>query len=262
MGDRSSFEPDMTLRGPNLCLEGSTFGPRTISAWREAVAPFWDVEIRKEDTPDFRGQSEVYHLGNAIIGLTAASELRNERSRGLVARMGVDHVAAQLRIDGRATIRSAGHETPMGPGDVALLDLAQPLSLDSTDYRAITVIIPRGLFPEGGAGLAEAHGTVLPGATAFGALVSDHLRSLGANVPHFSPAEARVAAQATAVLLSAAARTAIGEVGRPPVPAPVFLAVRSAIDAEIASADLTVEHLCRRFGVSRSALYRLFAPMG
>ncbi len=49
----------MTMRGPNLRLEGSTLGPRKISAWREADAPFWDVRIRKEDTPDFRGRSEV-----------------------------------------------------------------------------------------------------------------------------------------------------------------------------------------------------------
>ncbi|WP_203155980.1 AraC family transcriptional regulator [Methylobacterium aquaticum] len=194
----------MTVRGPTLCLGGSTSGPRTIPAWREAVAPFWDVEIRKEDTQDFRGRSDVYHLGNAIVGLTAASGLRNERSRGLVARMGVDHVAAQIRIEGRALLRAAGCETPMEPGDVALLDLAQPLSLDSTDYRAVTVIIPRRLFPEGGARLDEAHGVVLRGAEPFGRLVGDHLRAFGETIPRLAPAEARAAAQATALLLSAA----------------------------------------------------------
>jgi AraC-like DNA-binding protein len=254
----------MTLRGPNLRLEGSTFGPRTIPAWREAVAPFWDVEIRKEDTPDFRGRSEVYHLGNAIIGLTAASGLRNERSRSLVARMGIDHVAAQLRMEGRATIRAAGEETPVGPGDVALLDLAQALSLDSTDYHAITVIIPRRLFPEGGARLDDAHGRVLRASDPFGALVSDHLRSLSRNVPLFTPAEARVAAQATACLLAAAAgkATEAGTAGRTSDRMPVLLAIRGHIDAEIGSAELSVEQICRRFGVSRSALYRLFAPLG
>ncbi len=253
----------MTVRGPTLCLAGSTFGPRMIPAWREAVAPFWDVEIRREDTPDFRGRSDVYHLGNAIIGLTAASGLRNERSRGLVARMGVDHVAAQIRIEGRALLRAAGRETPMDPGDIALLDLAQPLSLDSTDYRAITVIIPRSLFPEGGAGLDEAHGTVLRGAEPFGRLVGDHLRSLGETIPHLSPAEARAAAQATALLVSAAgAARGAGPSGRASERAPVFVAIRSHIDAEIGSADLSVDQICHRFGISRSGLYRLFAPLG
>lgn len=251
----------MTVRGPNLRLEGSTFGPRTIPAWREAVAPFWDVEIRREDTRDFRGRSDVYHLGNAIIGLTAASELRNERSPGLVARMGVDHVAAQVRLEGRASLAIAGREVAMAPGDVSLLDLAQPLSMRSTDYRAMTVIIPRALFPDGGVRLGAAHGTVLRGATPFGTLVNDHLRSLAANVPRFGPAEARAAAQATAILMAGAA--AEGDtLERPLQRAPVFLAIRGYIDAEIASADLGVERLCRRFGVSRSGLYRLFAPMG
>ncbi|QRE72309.1 AraC family transcriptional regulator [Methylobacterium aquaticum] len=253
----------MTVRGPTLCLGGSTSGPRTIPAWREAVAPFWDVEIRKEDTQDFRGRSDVYHLGNAIVGLTAASGLRNERSRGLVARMGVDHVAAQIRIEGRALLRAAGCETPMEPGDVALLDLAQPLSLDSTDYRAVTVIIPRRLFPEGGARLDEAHGVVLRGAEPFGRLVGDHLRAFGETIPRLAPAEARAAAQATALLLSAAgAASGAGRPARCSQRAPVFLAIRSHIDAEIGSADLSVDRICHRFGVSRSGLYRLFAPLG
>ncbi|MFH6781837.1 MULTISPECIES: helix-turn-helix domain-containing protein [Methylobacterium] len=253
----------MTVRGPNLRLEGSTFGPRKISAWREAVAPFWDVEIRKEDSSEFRGRSDVYHLGNAIIGLTAASELRNERSRSLVARMGVDHVAAQIRLEGHATVEIAGREVPMAPGDISLLDLAQPLSLRSSGYRAMTVIIPRALFPEAGTRLGAAHGTVLRGATPYGMLVNNHLRSLAAHVPHFTPAEARAAGQATAILISGAAGLGVESAAERPLQrAPVFLAIRSHIDAEIASADLSVEQICRRFGVSRSGLYRLFAPLG
>lgn len=254
----------MSVRGPNLRLEGSTLGPRKISAWREAVAPFWDVQIRKEDASDFRGRSEVYHLGNAILGFTAASELRMRRGRGLVARMGVDHIAAKIRMDGHAQIEIAGREAAMAPGDVCLLDLSQPLSLRSTDYRAMTLIMPRGLFPEGGSQLDGAHGTVLRAATPFGGLVTEHLKSLGTNAPLFTAAESRAAAQATAILLGMAARTAGGTegMGRPNERAPVFLTIRRHIDAEIGSPMLGVEHLCRRFGISRSGLYRLFAPLG
>jgi AraC-like DNA-binding protein len=254
----------MTLRGPNLRLEGSTLGPRKISAWREAVAPFWEVEIRKEDTPDFRGQSEVYHLGNAIIGFTAASELRIERNPGLVARMGVDHVAAMVRLEGHATVQIGGSEVPMGPGDICLLDLSQPLAIESSDYRAMTLIMPRALFPERGARLGDAHGAILRGETAFGTLVNDHLRSLDINVAHFSTSEARAAAEATATLLSMASRPATlsGGTAQASERAPVFLAIRRYIDAQIESPALGVDHLCQRFGVSRSGLYRLFAPLG
>ena len=254
----------MTIRGPNLRLEGSTLGPRKISAWREAVAPFWDVRIRKEDTQDFRGRSEVYHLGNAIVGFTAASELRIERSQALVARMGVDHVAIKMRMEGHAIVRAGDREATLAPGDVALLDLSRPLALESDNYRAMTLIMPRALFPENGEGLDAAHGTILRGTTPFGTLVSDHLRSLGANAPRFNAEESRAAAQATAILLSMAARREIGpnQSPRPAERAPVFLAIRRYIDAELSAPHLNVSHLCQRFGISRSGLYRLFAPLG
>ncbi|GJD35445.1 helix-turn-helix domain-containing protein [Methylobacterium aerolatum] len=254
----------MTHRGPHLRLEGSTLGPRKISAWREAVAPFWDIEVRREDAPDFRGRSEVYHLGNAILGFTAASELRLERSRGLVARMGVDHVAAQIRLEGHAEVRVAGREAPMGPGDLCLLDLSQPLAVDSSDYRAMTMILPRTVFPESGEALGSAHGAILRGDTPFGTLVKDHMRSLAANVAKLSPAEARAAVESTAILLAMAGRAAGGS-GAPAQPAdrvPLFLAIRRHIDTETDPAKLGIEYLCHRFGISRSALYRLFAPLG
>ena len=254
----------MTVRGPNLRLEGSTLGPRKISAWREAVAPIWDVRIRKEDTPDFRGRSEVYHLGNAIIGFTAASELHIERSRSLVARMGVDHIAIKMRMDGHARVEAAGRGAALSPGDIAVLDLSRSLSLQSTEYRAMTLIMPRALFPKDGQNLDDAHGLILRGSTPFGTLMRDHLRSLGTNAPRFSAAESRAAVEATAILLSMAARTATGgdRGGRPSEQAPVFLVIRRYIDAEIGSPHLSVSHLCQRFGLSRSGLFRLFAPLG
>ncbi len=66
---------------------------------------------------------------------TAASDLRVERNRGLVARMGVDHIAVQIRTHGNARIQTGSGEAEMTPGDVCLLDLSQTLSLESTNYR-------------------------------------------------------------------------------------------------------------------------------
>ncbi len=94
--------------------------------------------------------------------------------------------------------------------------------------------------------------------------MSDHLRSLGANAPHFTADEARAASEATAILVGMAARTAAGadRGGRPAERAPLLLVIRRHIDAEIGSPLLSVSHLCHRFGISRSGLYRLFAPLG
>lgn len=247
-------------------LEMGGDGPGLLqaAAWREAVAPFWEFAIRPEDVADFRGQSQVRHLGNAILCRAGASGLRFERSRALVARMGVDHILAHVRVSGRSRIEIDGSEYDCGPGDICLFDLSRPLAARSTDYRALTLVLPRPLFGAGAVDLDTLHGTVLHGTTPFGKLLADHLRSLSAHADGFSEREARAAAEATATLLGAAVpRLSGGErTDRAPERAPLLLVIRRVIEAELANPGLTAEALCGRFGVSRSTLYRLFAPMG
>ncbi|MCJ2139648.1 helix-turn-helix domain-containing protein [Methylobacterium sp. E-066] len=239
-------------------------GLHQAAAWREAVAPFWEFSIRQEDVADFRGRSQVRHLGNAILCRASASSLRFERPRALVARMGVDHILAHVRVSGRSRITIDGSERDCGPGDLCLFDLSRPLAARSTDYRALTVVLPRPLFGQGAGDLDALHGTVLQGTTPFGRLLADHLRALSAQADGFSEREARAAAEATATLLAAAVPclSGGGRTGQAPERAPLLLAMRQVIEAELTAPGLTAESLCGRFGVSRSALYRLFAPMG
>ncbi|MEK6293657.1 MAG: AGE family epimerase/isomerase [Paraburkholderia tropica] len=84
---------------------------------------------------------------------------------------------------------------------MCLFDLSQPLSAASTDYEAITVVLPRPLFGSRQSGLDALHGSVIRGATPFGRMLSDHLHSLSAHATGFSEPEAAAAAEATAALL-------------------------------------------------------------
>ncbi|MDP4006913.1 helix-turn-helix domain-containing protein [Methylobacterium sp. NEAU K] len=232
-------------------------------AWRDAVAPFWDFTIRSENISEFRGQSNVRHLGNAILCSARVSGLRFERKPALIARMGVDHILAHVRISGQSRVEIDGREHACAPGDVCLFDLSRPLAARSTDYQAITVVLPRPLFGANQCDLDSFHGAIIRGTTPFGLLLTDHLRSLNVHAAGFSEPEARAAAEATAVLLGAAVRGLSGDdriddaAERPPL----LLAMRRFIETELASPHLTADQLCRQFGVSRSALYRLFAPL-
>ncbi|MCJ2125235.1 helix-turn-helix domain-containing protein [Methylobacterium sp. J-077] len=247
-----------------LEMGGDEPGLHQAASWREAVAPFWDFSIRQEDIADFRGRSQVRHLGNAVLCRASASSLRFERPRALVARMGVDHILAHVRVSGRSRIAIDGSERDCGPGDICLFDLSRPLAARSTDYRALTLVLPRPLFGAEAGDLDALHGTVLQGATPFGRLLADHLRALSAHADGFSEREARAAAAAAATLIAAAVPRLSGgdRTGQAPERAPLLVAMRRVIEAELATPGLTAEALCGRFGVSRSALYRLFAPMG
>jgi AraC-like DNA-binding protein len=247
-----------------LQLTGERPGIHQAAAWRDAVAPFWDFAIRREDVAAFRGQSQVRHLGTAILCRARASGLRFEREPALVARMGVDHILAHVRLTGQSRIATGGREQECAPGDICLLDLSRPLSAQSTDYQAVTVVLPRALFGAHQAALDGLHGSVIRGATPFGRMVNDHLRALSAHATGFSEREAAAAAQATAALLGAAAFGLPEEdrLAQAPVATPLLLAIRRFIEAELGSADLSAETLGRQFGLSRSALYRLFGPLG
>lgn len=248
-----------------LRLTGDSPGLHQAAAWRDAVAPFWDFSIRKEDVADFRGHSHVRHLGNAILCRAGASGLRFERDRALVARMGVDHILAHVRLAGRSQVAvGGGGEHACAPGDICLFDLSRPLSARSTEYRALTVVLPRALFGANQAALDGLHGAVIRGATPFGRMLNDHLRALDAHAIGFSEPEAAAAAEATALLLGAAALglPAEARLVQTPERPPLLLAIRRGIEAELTAPDLTAETLAARFGVSRSALYRLFVPLG
>jgi len=247
-----------------LQLQDERPGLHQATAWRDAVAPFWSFAVRKEDLAEFRGRSQVQHLGNAILCRASASGLQFTRDRALVARMGIDHVLAHVRLAGRSQVAAGGNEQDCDPGDICLLDLSRPLSARSTDYQALTVVLPRGLFSTNQGVLDALHGRVIRGATPFGRMLNDHLRALGAHAPGFSEREAAAAAQATATLLSAAVSGLPAEErpGRAPDGTPILLALRRFIEAELASPDLNAESLGQSFGISRSALYRLFVPLG
>lgn len=169
-----------------------------------------------------------------------------------------------MRLSGRSQVAVGGREQACGPGDICLLDLSQPLSARSTDYQALTVVLPRGLFGAYQGALDALHGQVIRGATPFGRMLNDHLRSLGAHAPGFSEREAAAAAQATAMLLGAAVSglPEADRVGHAPDGAPLLLILRRFIEAELTAPDLNAETLGRKFGLSRSTLYRLFAPLG
>ena len=82
--------------------------------------------------------------------------------------------------------------------------------------------------------------------------------------PTFSPADAEAAALGTAALAAACCSPALAEQKRLPAAAmpAVLLAIRRHVETNLGATDLTAEGIALRFGLSRSALYRLFEPLG
>lgn len=232
--------------------------------WREAIAPIFDVRpLGPGRDAGFHAELTRHNLGTALVGSVATSAQRYERSESLIGAVGVDHVLIQLYEAGQTTLDLDEGEAHAGPGDILILDLSRPVHSHASDMRALNLVLPRNLLPLDADALDELHGTVLPARDPRGRLAGDHLRSLSNAAPALDQATATELAQASAHLLSACLSASLRrEQDAPATLTATLTTICRFIDRQICDPELDATMLCGTFGLSRSALYRLFAPMG
>ncbi len=259
--DQDSFQPDCL---PHFHLTSGRDPARAFDEWREATEPLFDVRIDGADGPaGFDVDLEGYHLGRMVIGTSRSVGQRFRRDRVKIARNPLDHYVVQLYTAGGSCGTAGRHDLDLRPGDISVRDLSQPYATTDPDFANITLVIPRQILapllrdPDG------LHGLMLSRRQPVANMLGGHLRALVQSAPRMTPADALALDQGTVALVAGcvgAAATAEG------VERAMRIAmldrIRRHIDAELASPALTPDAICRRFGISRSALYRLFQPLG
>ncbi len=235
-----------------------------FGSWRETIAPIFDVRPLAGDwDAGFHAELDRHHLSTALVGQVATSAQHYERSESLIGAVGVDHLLIQRYEAGYTTLDLDGEEVHAGPGDVLVFDLSRPVRSHATDMRAVNLVLPRSLLALDAGSLDRVHGTVLSGASPLGSLAGDHLRSLLKAAPTLEPAAAPDIAKASAQLLSACLSPALMRESEAPATLTASVAmICRFIDRRIGDPALDARMLCSAFGLSRSALYRLFAPIG
>lgn len=244
--------------------EEGSHARRIFGDWRETIAPIFDVRPLAADwDAGFHAELDRHHLSTALVGRVATSAQHYERSEGLIGAVGVDHLLIQLYEAGHTTLDLDGEETHAGPGDVLVFDLSRPVRSHASDMRAVSLVLPRSLLALDASSLDRVHGTVLSSASPLGSLAGDHLRSLLKAAPTLEPTAAPDIAKASAQLLSACLSPSLmGDREAPATLTATVAMICRFIDRHIGDPALDARMLCSAFGMSRSALYRLFAPIG
>lgn len=256
-------EPQRGL--PGLVLPyGRTTGEEAFQEWSETVATIFDLDIAPAEVDRFRFGFSAWHFGSLVLGCSHSDRINFRRSAMTINRSAVDHYLVQVYQTGGLVAEAEGEQVNVQPGDVWILDLSRTVQTAETSFRSTNLAIPRNVLAPLLKDPDALHNLRLDHASPLGGLLSRYLVDLAGQTERMTPDEAVSAANSTVHLIAGCVGPSIdaGDFIRQGVASATLSAIRTYIDAELANPTLGADSICRHFGLSRAALYRLVQPLG
>ena len=226
-------------------------------AWREAFGEQWDTpEIPEVFEPGGRG----FDLGKAVLADTTHPALNFVRDAGRIRRDGVDNIYILTQVTGGYRAATDARDRMIGPGQVTLFDIAQPVARHTSPGRTLCLAVARDVVEPVLPGV-DLHAVTLG---PMGGLMAEHLVSLRRNLPDMERSAARHIVQSTALMLAACVQPTAERVdrARPALRGALLARAKRHIRANCADPKLTPASVAAAVGASRTSLYRAFEPEG
>ncbi|MDV3252681.1 helix-turn-helix domain-containing protein [Devosia sp. BK] len=231
--------------------------------WRIGLASLFEANPLDGELDTFSADMATYNLGSFLIGKTSASPQTFQRDANLVSAVGVDHLLVQLYVNGSCEFDVEGYQTRGKAGDLVCFDLSRQMKSATTQLDTISLVVPRQLIRLSPTTFDTLHGAVLDGETSLGILLREHLLSLAKVAPRLGGPDGKLATEVAAVLISAGLSAAVtGQASEADLLGTGVQAIQGFIEKHLVDENLTPEMIMRHFGLSRSALYRTFEPLG
>ena len=209
-------------------------------------------------TNTMNARIDVCNLGEAVFGVTTAQSQLFSRNDKRVARDDLDHILVQVFLQGGGLSSS---DDSIRAGDMLIIDLDQPHEMLNSDFSNLTMMLPRELHPHLSDLLAEFHGKRLGQDNPMVPFVAELMCSLWQRAPQMDMGHAGVALKGTLGVLETwlTHEAELTEDAAPEVSLAVGKSIFRYIDQNLGE-QLNPEHLAQTFRISRSQLYRIFAP--
>jgi AraC-like DNA-binding protein len=231
---------------------------KAFAQYRDLYASGADVE--RLPAPFF-ARVRSWRLDRTLLFSREYGGIRHHR-RDRVERDGFDHFVLHHVLDGELLGGPPGRSIPVQPGETLVLDTREPMESSATSVRLVTVSLAREAMLAAIGTTDDLHGYRI--GRREGALLASLLRELVEQAPHLSPGSHAVITRTLVDLLSLAIHPA-GVSGRSDFYRQERIrreAVRCVVEAHIADADFSVQHIVGLTGISRAGLYRLLEPQG
>jgi AraC-like DNA-binding protein len=236
--------------------DGSSF-----TAYRDISAALTAISLPPgASAADFWVKTASYQLPDTLIFRVSSAAQVMHRGPEQIA-FGADQFMISAQVEGHVNGRCGDRPVSVGPGDIAIYDEARGYDTQTSDFTILALFVARARMPP--LFLAPAaHGAVIPAASGAARLLYRGFETLFDTAGSLTIAQADAAVDAVIGMLAAALQPWLAS---PSAHRSGDAAVDKAmdhIDAHISDADLAPADFAKPLGLSRSALYRAFEPLG
>ena len=263
----SSASQGTPMDSIRLCFDKKTHPSAIdrVNAYRDAMSASADIEVRPEEIEPFQARLDYHRLGSVLLVDLNATRHTIVRRASTRSRAPFDHVLVDLFAAGGMLLRAGNTAINVAAGDCVMLDFNATWRAEAeAGVRFLGAVIPRELFDDRTGAVLAVHGRVFRAGSREACLIAPLMETLSKQAPHLREPLASAAGHSLISLIGACAVAQGASIlpGRSPRPVASLASLRLYIDRHAAEPDLGPARLCEDFGLSRSALYRLFKPSG
>lgn len=241
---------------PRLYYVTAGLDPETAFAtWSAVLAPLFEPRpwTRSKSLPT--GSANGVILGDMVIAKVAFEPQAFLRDAERIA-VTPGHILLHLYMSGGFTGMISGEQTSIGPGKVAVIDLAHEVQTRAFASNTLSLVVPRTMLPD--------MGTLKPRLDAArNDLLAAHIRSLQERSLQIAEDEVDATVAETADFLKRLfTQSEFPEETARNADDDLLSLAQSVIRDNLGTGKLSPDFLADRLGISRASLYRVFAPHG
>lgn len=248
------------LRGLDSNPQGA-FGPPCWQAFRDCAGHLFDTLSLPHLSEEAR-----FSVATRSYATPRGTLMRSQGTAFIVARgpilaaRGPDQLLIILQTEGSAECDYGGRHMQREPGDVAIVDYAQPFRSTSTDYVNLIIVLTRDSVPASLLAIRP-HGLIFPRRSGAARLIGGAMKEFYAQAEDLTVSEAESALDGIVALTSACARERLAVDEAHHVKSRRKAAL-DYIDAHLGNTKLGPGAIANAAHVSRASLYRLLAAEG
>src|SRR5579872_107596 len=252
------------MRADDFRRDARSFG---LEPLREVISDLSDVTPRTA-SDDFHFSTATLATDKALLTDSFGTRLEYNRTPAHIARGGIDHYQIAFCMQGRMQFSAGRRELTMRPGDIWLVDMAEPSRTwlgqsDDQQVRVMALVLPRATLAPLLAHPDSMTASFTSGREQRAHLLADQFATLWhADAHETTNLTATIQAMTEVVAAAFGAASEVKDnAGR--AERHLHLAmIKRYIEANLETGQLTADHLCGRFRISRASLYRLFESDG